>query len=104
MGIIAIACYRPKAGNDRKLLSVVRKNRPLLLSLNLITDRPSILMRSEGGTLLEIFEWKSKAAKSKAHKNPDVMTLWNLMLELGDIVKLSSISETKEVFANFKAI
>jgi len=28
MGIIAIACYRPNTGNERMLLSAVRKNTP----------------------------------------------------------------------------
>jgi hypothetical protein len=61
-------------------------------------------MNSEVGTIPEIFEWKSSAAKVKAHKTPEVMTLWNLMTELGENMKLSSIPETKEVFVNFKAI
>jgi hypothetical protein len=104
MGIIAIACYRPHSGNERKLLSAVRKNTALLHSLGLITDRPPVIMRSEDGTLLEVFEWKSRTAKVKAHKAPEVMKLWTLMIELGKNVKLSSVQETKEVFANFKAL
>jgi hypothetical protein len=104
VGIIAIACYRPNVGNERKLLSAVRKNTPLLSSLCLITDRPPILMKSEDGVLLEIFEWKSKAAKTKAHKTPEVMALWNLMMELGKNVSLKTLPEAKDVFANFKPI
>jgi hypothetical protein len=54
MGITAIACYRPYSGNGRKLLSAVRKNTPLLLSQNLITDRPPTLMKSDDDILPEI--------------------------------------------------
>jgi hypothetical protein len=32
-----------------------------------------------------------------------LIALWNLMMELRKNVKLSSVSETKEVFANFNA-
>jgi hypothetical protein len=104
MGIIAIACYRPTPGNEKKLLSTVRKNTLLLHSLSLITDRPTILMKSGNGVLLEIFEWKSKEAKVKAHKSLEVMALWNTMVELGENVSLKMVPEAKDIFANFKAI
>jgi hypothetical protein len=32
------------------------------------------------------------------------MSLWTLMMELGKNVRFSSVPETKEVFANFRAI
>jgi hypothetical protein len=104
MGIIAIACYRPNQGNERKLLAAVRNNTPLLFSLGLITSRLPIIMKATDGTILEIFEWASRSAKSTAHKNPDVMGLWALMMALGKNVPLKSIPEAKEIFANFKPI
>ena len=80
LGIIAIACYRASPGNDRKMLAAVKKNTPLLASLDLITERSPILMKSKDGTILEIFEWASASAKRKAHNNTDVMALWTLMM------------------------
>ena len=104
MGIIAIACYKAKPGNERKLLSAVKSNTPLLRSLLLITNRPPILMKSVDGIILEVFEWKSKAAKVKAHKSPAVMSLWDRMMVLGENVSLETLPEAKDIFANFKAI
>ena len=104
MGIIAIACYRPEPGNEKKLLAAVRKNTPLLHSLGLITDRPSIIMKSANGTILEVFEWKSKPAKVKAHKNPEVMALGNRTMELGKNIPLKKMGEASDVFANFKPL
>ena len=47
---------------------------------------------------------ESKDAKTKAHKSPEVMALWNRMMELGTNIPLKKAPETGDVFANFKAI
>ena len=104
MGIMAIACYRAKPGFERKMLAAVKQNTPLLASRGLITDRPVIIMKSENGTLLEIFEWVSKSAKAKAHTTTEVMALWNQMMQLGKNVKLASVPEANDVFANFRPV
>jgi hypothetical protein len=86
------------------MLTAVRKNTPLLASLDLITARPPILMKSADGTILEVFEWVSALAKRKAHKNQEVMALWTRMMELGKNVTLKTVTESGDVFANFKPI
>ena len=47
---------------------------------------------------------ESKDAKIKDLKSPEVMALWNRMMELGTNIPLKKVPETGDVFANFKAI
>ena len=57
MASISVACYRPKPGCEEELLELVRNHLPPLRAEGLVTDRPSIVMRTADGTVIEIFEW-----------------------------------------------
>jgi len=57
MRSIPVACYKPRAGCEEALLELVRIHLPPLRSEGLVTDRPSIVMRTADGTIIEVFEW-----------------------------------------------
>ena len=53
MGSISVACYGPLAGREDALLELVRNHLPPLRSQGLVTERPSIVMRTADGTIVE---------------------------------------------------
>ena len=57
MPSISVACYKPRPGCVEALLELVRNHLPPLRSEGLVTDRPSIVMRTADGTIIEVFEW-----------------------------------------------
>ena len=98
----AIATYRPHEGQEAAFQALVDKHVPLLRAEGLITDAPALLLKSENGTLLEIFEWKSVEAKDAAHKNEAVMGLWTAMTDIADFPPLSMLPEAAHPFAGFQ--
>ena len=104
MGVITIATYRPKKGKERQLRALVRKHLPILESQNLITDRLPIVMQAADKTVVEIFEWKSAKAIREAHKNPEVLKLWDAFAKVCDYGTPSNVKEFSEMFPNFKPL
>ena len=76
----------------------------MLKTHNLITDRESILVQSNNGNYIEIFEWKSNDAIAEAHKNSEVQKLWDEMEKVCAFTTLESIEEVREYFPQFKPI
>ena len=103
-GVIVIVAYRPKPGKERELLELVRNRVPALRKENLATDRQPIIMRAPDGTIVEVSEWKSREAIDAAHKNPNVLAMWNKFFAICDCVPLNTLAETKEMFAGFEPI
>ena len=103
MGLMGIVAYRAHEGHERKLLSLLKKQAPLLKSLGGISPC-SFLMKSIDGTIISVFEWISMPAKRKAMESEELMNLWDEIGTHGTMVKLSSVPETREVISNFKSI
>lgn len=103
MGLMGIVAYRAKEGKEKRLLSLIRKHAPLLNSLGGISEA-SFLMKSLDGSIIEVFEWKSMAAKKKAMKSEELWKLWGEIEDVSTKVKLSSVPETREVLSNFRSI
>ena len=103
-GIIVIVAYRPKAGKEKELLELVRNRVPTLGKENLVTDREPTIMRARDGTIIEVSEWKSQEAIDAAHKNPNVLAMWNKFFAICDCVPLNTLAEAKEMFAGFEPI
>jgi len=103
MGFVRIAAYRAIAGKQRKFLSLIRRHAPLLRSLEAITEN-SFLLKSMDGTIIEIIEWKSPAAKKKAMKSEELWELWEGMKLFAVRVKLSSVAETRQIISKFSGI
>jgi quinol monooxygenase YgiN len=97
MGTMVIACCRPKPGKDAELLAVVREHVPVLRAEGLATGRTPVVMRAGDGTLLGVFEWKSKAAVEGAHSNPAVLALWEHFGAVCDPVKLQELQAASEL-------
>lgn len=103
-GVCVIVAYRPKAGKESELLELVRKRVPTLLKEGLVTDRRPTIMRARDGTIIEVSEWKSRKAIDAAHKNPNVLAMWNNFFPLCDCVPLNTLAEASEMFAGFEPV
>jgi quinol monooxygenase YgiN len=103
-GVIVIVGYRPKPGKEKELLDLVRSRVPTLRKENLVTERVPTIMRAREGTIIEVSEWKSKDAIDAAHKNPNVLAMWNKFFALCDCVPLKSLAEAEEMFAGFEPV
>jgi len=104
MGIIVIACFKPKEGKKNELLSVIKDHMPILRNEGLITDRECVVMESSNGSILEIFEWKSQTAIDLAHENENVLTLWKRFENSCTYETISSLEEADKMFPGFKPV
>lgn len=103
-GVIVIVAYRPKPGKESETLDLVRSRVPALRKEALVTDRTPIIMRARDGTIIEASEWKSREAIDAAHKNQNVLAMWNRFFAVCDCVPLNTLPESAEMFAGFEPI
>lgn len=104
MGSISVACYRPKPGCEEALTQLVRNHLPPLRAAGLVTDRPSIVMRSADGSIIEVFEWVSQEAIAGAHNNPAVLELWKRFEAVCSYETPSNLPEFRNMFAHFEPV
>lgn len=103
-GVCVIVAYRPKPGRDAELLELVRSRVPTLAKEGLVTSRTPVIMRAKDGTIIEVSEWKSREAIEAAHRNPNVLSMWNKFFALCDCVPLNTVPESTEMFAGFELL
>lgn len=103
-GVVVIVAYRPKPGKEQELRELVRSRVPTLRQEGLVTDRAPTMMRTDDGTIIEVSEWKSREAIDAAHRNPNVLALWQKFFALCDCVPLNTLAEAQEMFAGFEPI
>ena len=103
-GVVVIVAYRPKPGKENELIDLVRSRVPTLRKEGLVSDRVPTIMRSRDGTIIEVSEWKSREAIDAAHKNPNVLAMWNQFFAVCDCVPLKSLAEAEEMFAGFEPV
>ncbi|MEY2544200.1 MAG: hypothetical protein QOE81_1661 [Verrucomicrobiota bacterium] len=101
-GVVVIVAYRPKSGKEKELLELVRSRVPTLRNERLVTNRAPTIMRSRDGTIIDVSEWKSPEAIDTAHKNPNVLAMWNKFFAICDCVPLKTLAEAEEMFAGFE--
>ncbi len=104
MGVMVIVAYRPRPGMEAWLLELTKEHAPILRGQGLATDRPAYIMRSVDGTIIDLFEWKSKAAIEAAHTNPVVLEMWERYAEVCEYVPLTGVKESSDLFAGFEPI
>ena len=104
MSVLVIVAYRPRPGKEALLLQLTKEHVPILREQGLATDRPAYAMRAADGTILEVFEWKSKAAIETAHTNPAVLKMWERYAEACEYVPLAAVKESSDMFAGFEPI
>lgn len=102
MGKIVFAVYKPFEGKTSELLALIEKHTPILFAQNLITDRKAIVLKSENGEIIEIFEWLSDEAINNAHENEEVIKIWNAFGKICSYETLGSLEESKEIFPSFE--
>ncbi len=98
---MVIVAYRPKPGQDARLLELLKEHVPILRGIGLATARPVQLMRAKDGTYVEVFEWVSAQAVEQAHSHPTVLEMWAGYASACDYVPLASLAESAEMFASF---
>jgi quinol monooxygenase YgiN len=103
-GVVVIVAYRPKPSKENELIDLVRSRVPTLRKEELVSDRVPTIMRSRDGTIIEVSEWKSREAIDAAHKNPNVLAMWNKFFAICECVPLNTLVEAKEMFAGFEPI
>ena len=103
-GVIVIVAYRPKPGKEKELLALVRSRVPTLRKEGLVTNREPTIMRARDDTIIEVSEWKSHEAIDAAHKNPNVLAMWNKFFAICDCIPLKTLAEAEEMFAGFEPI
>jgi quinol monooxygenase YgiN len=103
-GVCVIVAYRPKPDKGDEVLALVRSRVPNLRKEGLVTDREPVIMRSRDGIIIEVSEWKSREAIDAAHKNPNVLAMWNKFFAVCDCVPLNTLTEAQEMFAGFEPI
>lgn len=101
MGRIVIVGYRPKPGMADELRELMQSHLPRLRAEGLVSERPSIMMEAEDGTILEVFEWASREAIERAHTNPVVQEMWREYAEVCDYVPVASVAEASQLFSEF---
>jgi quinol monooxygenase YgiN len=103
-GVMVIVAYRPKSGRQSETLDLVRSRVPTLRKEGLVTDRVPTIMRARDGTIIEVSEWRSQEAIDAAHKNPNVLAMWNRFFEVCDCVPLNTVPESADMFAGFEPV
>lgn len=103
-GICVIVAYRPKPGKEKELLDLVRSRVPTLTKEGLVTKRTPVIMRAKDGTIIEVSEWKSREAIDAAHKNPNVLAMWDKFFAVCDCVPLKTLAEANDMFAGFEPV
>ena len=98
---ITIAVYKPFTGKENDLESLAATHHQRLLDLHLVTDRRPIIMKSEDGTILEVFEWLSKEAINAAHSNPAVLQMWSEFGALCEFLPTAAVKEIGNMFSEF---
>jgi hypothetical protein len=101
---ISVACYRPKPGCEEALLAEVRDHLPPLRAQGLVTERAPIVMRTEDGTVIEVFEWVSQEAIAGAHSNPVVLEVWKRFEAVCSYEVPANIPEFQKMFAHFEPV
>ena len=101
---VVFALYKPHEGKDAEFRQVLAQHVPTLRRLELITERPAILVRSKNGTYIEIFEWASPESAGLAHHHPELAKVWEAMGKVGDLPLFSSLEEINGRFPHFEPV
>lgn len=104
MGVMVIACYRPKSGKDDALLALMKTHLPTLRAEGLADDGPALCGKAADGTFVEVFTWKLQAAIDAAHENRTVLSMWDKFAEICDFVTIGDVAEAKQMFSPFAPV
>jgi hypothetical protein len=103
-GPVVIAVYKPKPGQARALEDLLAEHVPTLRREELATARPVVLLRSEDGIYLEIFEWASVQSPARAHDNARVQALWQRIAQVAEVIRLADLPCAHRSFPHFEPV
>lgn len=103
-GEIVMALYRPHEGKTAELRALIAGHLPALKAEGLVTDRPALLLQAADGTFIEIFEWRSAEAASRAHGAPRIAAIWEAVGKIADFVPLNALPEAAKLFSHFRPV
>lgn len=103
-GRIVVVAYRPKPGKAEALKKLIVDHVATLRAQKLVTDREPITMVASDGTVVEVFEWASKAAIQAAHTNPAVLKMWDEYAPICDYVPIAQVPEAAQLFSEFTPV
>lgn len=104
--VTAICTYTVKPEAREKLARLLAKHWPTLHELGLVTDEPVTHLRAmprggkaneEDRVWVEIFRWKDDAAPALAHRQPQVLALWEPMEGCCDSLEIRHFVQREEV-------
>lgn len=101
---IVIVAYKPLPGKDLELRNLMKTHWGILHKEGLVTDRKSIICKSNDGILIEVFGWKSKEAMKQAHSNENIQKMWAEYLNVCEYVPISEVPESLKVFSEFEPV
>ena len=101
---IVMVAYKPKPGKEGELKTLALDHHSRLKAEDLVTDRLPILMQSQDGTIIEVFEWKSAEAIQQAHTNKAVGQMWQEFSQVSEYVPIGQVSESSNLFADYSCI
>lgn len=102
---IVTAVYKSKPGKEPELRELLRRHLGALRGSGLITPRPRLLLRAEGGIYVEVFEWKDGGASAAAaHDHPDVAGVWQALGLVCDFSCLAELRESTRTFPHFTPV
>jgi hypothetical protein len=101
---MVICAFKPKLGKQDELVKVVAKHWNVLKSLGLVTDREPYRMHATDGTIVEVFEWRSREAIEQAHQNPVVLALWAEFEAACDYIPIGAVPESAQMFCEFQPL
>lgn len=84
-GSVVVCTYRVRAGEQGAFERLLELHAPTLRRLGLITDYPTQVLRQVDGAdpvYVEVFEWASTDAATRASEVPDVIEIWEPMAAL----------------------
>ena len=61
-------------------------------------------MRTQDGTIVEVFEWVSQEAIAGAHANPVALDLWKCFEAVCWYETPSNLAELQDMFAHFEPV
>lgn len=100
-GRIVMVAYKPIPGKEQALQDLLQAHVAILDAEGLVTERRPVIVVANDGTMIEVFEWKSKEAIDLAHTNPRVQKMWEEFGSVCDYIPLSAVAEAKNLFSEF---
>ncbi|MGK7392811.1 MAG: hypothetical protein ACNS60_20820 [Candidatus Cyclobacteriaceae bacterium M2_1C_046] len=104
MSILVIVAYKPKPGREKELEILVKSHVDKLKKLDLATNRKPVIGRAADGSLVEIFEWKSKEAIAAAHEHPEVQRMWREFEEVCEYLPIGDVKGASDLFTELTAV